>query len=159
MTNKERLDVLLTEQGYAATRSKAQAIIMAGQVYVNGQKADKPGVSYEDTVQIEVRGETCPYVSRGGYKLEKAMEIALAGIAQEYGLTQAQLQQMEYNREYAGYTFAVVDGRAICELWFWLHQDEDVIHSDGDGLYWARINAETGAVETMMYDSALAGNG
>ena len=73
MKNKKRLDVLLTEQGYADTRSKAQAIIMAGQVYVNGQKADKPGISYEDSVQIEVRGETCPYVSRGGLKLEKAL--------------------------------------------------------------------------------------
>ena len=73
MKVKKRLDVLLTEQGYADTRSKAQAIIMAGQVYVNGQKADKPGISYEETVQLEVRGETCPYVSRGGLKLEKAL--------------------------------------------------------------------------------------
>ena len=73
MKNKKRLDVLLTEQMYADTRSKAQAIIMAGQVYVNGQKADKPGVAYEENVQIEVRGQTCPYVSRGGLKLEKAL--------------------------------------------------------------------------------------
>jgi len=73
MKNKKRLDVLLTEQGYADTRTKAQAIIMSGQVYVNGQKADKPGVSYEDTVQLEVRGQSCPYVSRGGLKLEKAL--------------------------------------------------------------------------------------
>lgn len=73
MKIKKRLDVLLTEQMYADTRSKAQAIIMSGQVYVNGQKADKPGVSYEETVQIEVRGVTCPYVSRGGLKLEKAL--------------------------------------------------------------------------------------
>ena len=73
MKNKKRLDVLLTEQGYADSRSKAQAIIMAGLVYVDGQKADKPGVSYEDTVSLEVRGETCPYVSRGGLKLEKAL--------------------------------------------------------------------------------------
>ena len=73
MKIKKRLDVLLVEQMYADTRSKAQAIIMAGQVYVNGQKADKPGTSYEETVQIEVRGVTCPYVSRGGLKLEKAL--------------------------------------------------------------------------------------
>ena len=73
MKIKKRLDVLLTEQGYADTRSKAQAIIMSGQVYVDGQKADKPGISYEETAQIEVRGETCPYVSRGGLKLEKAL--------------------------------------------------------------------------------------
>lgn len=73
MKIKKRLDVLLTEQGYADTRSKAQAIIMAGQVYVNGQKADKPGISYEEAVQLEVRGDVCPYVSRGGWKLEKAL--------------------------------------------------------------------------------------
>ena len=74
MKVKKRLDVLLTEQGYADTRSKAQAIIMSGQVYVNGQKADKPGVSYEETVELEVRGAVCPYVSRGGLKLDKAMK-------------------------------------------------------------------------------------
>ena len=73
MKIKKRLDVLLTEQMYADSRSKAQAIIMAGQVYVNGQKADKPGTAYEENVQIEVRGVTCPYVSRGGLKLEKAL--------------------------------------------------------------------------------------
>lgn len=74
MKNKKRLDVLLTELMYADTRSKAQAIIMSGQVYVNGQKADKPGISYDaDTAVIEVRGQTCPYVSRGGLKLEKAL--------------------------------------------------------------------------------------
>ena len=73
MKNKKRLDVLLTELGYAENRTKAQAIIMAGLVYVQGQKADKPGISYEESVQIEVRGETCPYVSRGGLKLEKAL--------------------------------------------------------------------------------------
>ena len=73
MKIKKRLDVLLTEQMYADSRSKAQAIIMSGNVYVNGQKADKPGMSFEETVQIEVRGTVCPYVSRGGLKLEKAL--------------------------------------------------------------------------------------
>lgn len=73
MKTKKRLDVLLTERMYAESRAKAQAIIMAGQVYVNGQKADKPGISYEESVDIEVRGDTCPYVSRGGLKLQKAL--------------------------------------------------------------------------------------
>ena len=73
MKIKKRLDVLLTERLYAETRTKAQAIIMSGNVYVNGQKADKPGTSYEETVDIEVRGAVCPYVSRGGLKLEKAL--------------------------------------------------------------------------------------
>jgi len=73
MKIKKRLDVLLVERLYAETRTKAQAIIMSGNVYVNGQKADKPGMSFEETVDIEVRGATCPYVSRGGLKLEKAL--------------------------------------------------------------------------------------
>ena len=73
MKTKKRLDVLLVEQGYADSRAKAQAIIMSGQVYVSGQKADKPGISYEESVEIEVRGASCPYVSRGGLKLEKAL--------------------------------------------------------------------------------------
>ena len=73
MKIKKRLDVLLTERGYADTRTKAQAIIMSGLVYVGGQKADKPGVSYEESVDIEVRSGACPYVSRGGLKLEKAL--------------------------------------------------------------------------------------
>ena len=74
MKNKKRLDVLLVEQMYAPTRSKAQAVIMAGLVYVNGQKADKAGMSFDaDTAVIEVRGQACPYVSRGGLKLEKAL--------------------------------------------------------------------------------------
>ena len=73
MKIKKRLDVLLTERGFADSRTKAQAIIMSGQVYVAGQKADKPGVSYEETVDIEVRSAACPYVSRGGLKLEKAL--------------------------------------------------------------------------------------
>lgn len=73
MKIKKRLDLLLTERGYADSRSKAQAVIMAGQVYVDGQKADKPGISYEENVSIEVRGDVCPYVSRGGLKLEKAL--------------------------------------------------------------------------------------
>ena len=73
MKVKKRLDVLLVEQGYAENRTKAQAIIMSGNVYVEGQKADKPGTSFEETVAIEVRGAACPYVSRGGLKLEKAL--------------------------------------------------------------------------------------
>lgn len=73
MKHKERLDVLLFERGLAESRSKAQAVIMAGLVYVDGQKNDKPGSPVDVDAPIEVRGETCPYVSRGGLKLEKAL--------------------------------------------------------------------------------------
>ena len=73
MKIKKRLDVLLVERGFAETRTKAQAIIMSGLVYVAGQKADKPGMSFDETCELEVRGAACPYVSRGGLKLEKAL--------------------------------------------------------------------------------------
>ena len=73
MKIKKRLDVLLVEQGYADSRSKAQAIIMSGNVYIDGQKADKPGMSFDANATLEVRGAVCPYVSRGGLKLEKAL--------------------------------------------------------------------------------------
>ncbi len=71
---KERLDVLLVRQGLAESREKAKAVIMAGCVYVNDQKEDKAGAMFDETrVQIEVRGNTLRYVSRGGLKLEKAI--------------------------------------------------------------------------------------
>ena len=71
---KERLDVLLVKEGHAASREKAKAIIMSGNVFVNGQRKDKAGATFDpDKVQIEVKGSTLKYVSRGGLKLEKAM--------------------------------------------------------------------------------------
>lgn len=71
---KKRLDVLLYEKGFAESREKAKAIIMAGQVYADNQKADKCGTAYDENVRLEVRGGAPRYVSRGGLKLEKAME-------------------------------------------------------------------------------------
>ena len=72
---KERLDVILVEQGYAPSREKAKAIIMSGNVYVNGQKEDKAGTGFDvSKIKLEVRDHTMKYVSRGGLKLEKAME-------------------------------------------------------------------------------------
>ena len=72
---KERLDVILMNQGYATSREKAKAIIMSGNVYVNGQKEDKAGTSFDESkIRLEVRGHALKYVSRGGLKLEKAMK-------------------------------------------------------------------------------------
>jgi len=73
VTNKTRLDVAMVDKGLIESREKAKALIMAGQVYVNGVKSVKAGVSIKDGDCIEIRGEKMPYVSRGGYKLEKAM--------------------------------------------------------------------------------------
>ena len=70
---KERLDVLMVQRSLAESREKAKALIMSGIVYVNRQKEDKAGTSFDDTAQIEVMGSTLKYVSRGGLKLEKAM--------------------------------------------------------------------------------------
>ena len=70
---KKRLDLLMVERALAPSREKAKAYIMSGDVYVDGQKEDKAGTMFKETVKIEVRGNTLPYVSRGGLKLEKAM--------------------------------------------------------------------------------------
>lgn len=72
---KKRLDVLVYEKGFCESREKAKAIIMSGIVYVDNQKADKCGTQYDEKCNIEVRGNTLKYVSRGGLKLEKAMEL------------------------------------------------------------------------------------
>ena len=74
MSGKKRLDVLLVERGLQESRQKAQATIMCGSVFVNDQRADKPGMAVAEDARIEIRGNTLAYVSRGGLKLEKAME-------------------------------------------------------------------------------------
>lgn len=82
MSKKTRLDVLLVERGLQESRQKAQAVIMAGSVFVAGQRVDKPGTSVPNDAEIEVRGGGLRYVSRGGLKLEKAMQtwpITLSG--------------------------------------------------------------------------------
>ena len=75
MADKERLDVLMVNNGLAASRELAKAYIMAGDVYVDGNKEDKAGTKVDVNAHIELRGKVMPYVSRGGYKLEKAMEV------------------------------------------------------------------------------------
>lgn len=71
---KERLDVLLVKRNLAESREKAKAIIMSGNVFVDGEREDKAGTSFSDDVSIEIKGHTLPYVSRGGLKLEKAIQ-------------------------------------------------------------------------------------
>ena len=73
MGNKSRLDILLVERGLQESRQRAQAAIMSGLVFVNGQRVDKPGTSISNEAAIEIRGNPLKYVSRGGLKLEKAM--------------------------------------------------------------------------------------
>ena len=80
MSSKKRLDVAMVERGLAESRQKAQAVIMAGQVFVDGQRVDKAGAPVTEARAIEVRGRALPYVSRGGLKLEKAMQLWPIGL-------------------------------------------------------------------------------
>lgn len=73
MKNKQRLDTLLVSRNLAESRARAQAIIMSGAVFVNGQRVDKAGAAVDETAQVEVHGNPCPFVSRGGWKLQKAL--------------------------------------------------------------------------------------
>lgn len=75
MSDKVRLDIAVFEAGLTESRERAKTAIMAGQVYVNNQKSDKPGTQVSRTDKIELRGDTLKYVSRGGLKLEKAINI------------------------------------------------------------------------------------
>ena len=72
---KKRLDILLTEQGYFDSREKAKLAIMEGKVFVNKAISDKPGTNVDVDALIEIKGDQCPFVSRGGYKLEKALDV------------------------------------------------------------------------------------
>lgn len=96
MAEKIRLDVALYERGMAESREKAKALIMAGQVYVNNVKSTKAGVNIKEGDCLEVRGEKMPYVSRGGYKLEKAVK--------EFGLTLQNSVCMDIGASTGGFT-------------------------------------------------------
>ena len=102
---KERLDVLLVNRGLAASREKAKAVIMAGIVYVDGQKEDKAGATFVDTVNIEVRGTTLKYVSRGGLKLEKAMS--------HFGLSLEGKVCMDVGASTGGFTDCMLQNGAV----------------------------------------------
>lgn len=77
-SNKERIDILLVEYGFTNSREKAKRIVMTGNVLVDKERVDKPGTKVDREAVIEIKGHICPYVGRGGYKMEKA--IASYGI-------------------------------------------------------------------------------
>ena len=126
---KKRLDVLLVERRLADSREKAKAVIMTGNVFVNGQRKDKAGTTFdEEKAQIEIKGHTMKYVSRGGYKLEKAIDV--------FGVDVRDKVCMDIGSSTGGFTdcmlqngavkvFAVDVGRG--QLDWKLRQDERVI--------------------------------
>lgn len=103
---KERLDVLLVEQGFAASREKAKAIIMSGNVFVNGQREDKVGTTFDSAKSaIEVKGHTLKYVSRGGLKLEKAMK--------QFSITLENKVCMDIGASTGGFTDCMLQNGAV----------------------------------------------
>ena len=125
---KERLDVLLVKQGLAESREKAKAVIMAGLVYVDGQKEDKAGTTFAETAKLEVRGNTLRYVSRGGLKLEKAMT--------HFGLSLKGRICMDVGASTGGFTDCMLQNGAVRvfavdvghgQLAWKLRQDDSVI--------------------------------
>ncbi len=102
---KERLDVLLVNRGLAESREKAKRTIMAGIVYVNGQKEDKAGTTFDPEVPIEVRGNVLPYVSRGGLKLEKAIK--------EFGVSCADKVCIDIGASTGGFTDCMLQNGAV----------------------------------------------
>lgn len=105
MQKKTRLDVAVFEQGYAPSREKAKALIMAGIVYVNNQKVDKAGFELKEGDVLEVRGKTLQYVSRGGLKLEKAM--------QEFPITLEDKVCMDVGASTGGFTDCMLQNGAV----------------------------------------------
>ena len=102
---KERLDVLLVKRGLAESREKAKAIIMSGIVYVDDIKEDKAGASFSEGAKIEVRGNTLRYVSRGGLKLEKAVD--------EFGVVLQDKIAMDVGASTGGFTDCMLQNGAV----------------------------------------------
>lgn len=103
---KERLDVLLVKEGYAPSREKAKAIIMSGNVFVDGQREDKAGTVFDpDKITIEVKGSTLKYVSRGGLKLEKAVN--------EFGIRLEGKICMDIGASTGGFTDCMLQNGAV----------------------------------------------
>ncbi len=129
MPEKKRLDVLLYEKGFAESREKAKAIIMSGIVYANNQKADKAGAVYPEDSVIEVRGSTLKYVSRGGLKLEKAVDV--------FGVELNGVTAMDIGAAHGGFTDCMLQNGAkkvfaidvgYGQLVWKLRQDERVVN-------------------------------
>lgn len=125
---KERLDVLLVQRNLAPSREKAKAIIMSGNVFVDGVREDKAGTTFLDTVNIEVKGSSLKYVSRGGLKLEKAIE--------HYGVSVEGKVCMDIGSSTGGFTDCMLQNGAVKvysvdvgtnQLAWKLRQDERVI--------------------------------
>ena len=131
MTEKKRLDIYLTENGFAQSRERAKSLIMAGVVYIDNQKADKPGMNVPPCANVEVRSNDNPYVSRGGLKLAKAVK--------QFGLSFKDKVCMDIGASTGGFTDCMLQNgakRVYCvdvgygQLDYKLRNDERVINME-----------------------------
>ena len=131
MAEKIRLDVTLHERGFVDSREKAKALIMAGLVYVNDQKQTKAGFTVKEGDCVELRGEKMPFVSRGGYKLKKAVD--------EFGLVLTDAVCMDIGASTGGFTDCMLQNGAkkvysidvgYGQLAWKLRQDERVVNME-----------------------------
>ncbi len=150
---KERLDKLLVKRGLVESREKAQALIMAGLVYVNGQRIDKAGTRVPLEAQIEIKGEACPYVSRGGLKLEHALKefrLSVEGLicadigASTGGFTDCLLQHG------AAKVYAIDVGHG--QLHWRLRQDQRVVVMEGVNARYLKPEDLPEAVDLVTID-------
>lgn len=137
---KERLDVLLVKRNLVESREKAKAIIMSGCVYVDGQREDKAGSTFIESAEIEVKGVTSKYVSRGGFKLEKAVE--------QYGVALDGKVCMDVGSSTGGFTDCMLQNGAIKvyavdvgtnQLAWKLRQDERVISMEKTNIRYVEL--------------------
>jgi 23S rRNA (cytidine1920-2'-O)/16S rRNA (cytidine1409-2'-O)-methyltransferase len=153
---KERLDILLVKRGLAESREKAKAIIMSGNVFVKEQREDKSGSSFDEKVDIIVKGNVQKYVSRGGYKLEKAIE--------EYGLNLKDKICMDVGSSTGGFTDCMLQNGAKMvyaidvgtnQLVWKLRQDERVISMEKTNIRYVTVSDIQDVIEFASIDVAF----
>lgn len=150
---KERLDVLLVQRNLAPSREKAKAIIMSGNVFVDGVREDKAGTTFADTVAIEVKGSSLKYVSRGGLKLEKAIE--------QYGVSVEGKVCMDIGSSTGGFTDCMLQNGAVKvysvdvgtnQLAWKLRQDERVVSMEKTNIRYVTPDQIADAIEFASID-------
>lgn len=153
---KERLDVLLVKRNLVESREKAKAIIMSGNVFVDGIREDKAGTTFAETVEIEVKGSNTKYVSRGGYKLEKAIE--------QYGVNLDGKICMDVGSSTGGFTDCMLQNGAIKvyavdvgtnQLAWKLRQDERVVSMEKTNIRYLEPNMIPDSMDFISIDVAF----
>lgn len=156
MAGKVRLDVLVVERRLADSREKAKAYIMAGNVFVDGQREDKAGTMFPETVQIELKGVSQKYVSRGGFKLEKAIE--------KHGLDLSGLVCMDVGSSTGGFTDCMLQNGAVKvfaidvgtnQLAWKLRSDERVVSMEQTNIRYVKLEDIGEPVDFVSIDVAF----